>query len=413
MSIPRVAIVTQDLRMDGGLFTATQFIYTVLKDSGRYSPEIVSLASNSSDPLSVSIRRPGTWFRGVCTDRLNHRDLPAIHVGAWMGELEFQRYCPRAVLGQLLAGYDVILVVAGTAAMANVARHVPAPVLVWTASTSWSDRRSRVAAAGLLRRLWTKALAPIIRNYELRMLGAAHTVFALSDYTLESVRPYVPPGRLLLGPCGVDVFAYDSAPASREGIILSVGRLSDPRKNVMLLLRAYAHLHADRPNTPELWLAGAPPEETAQAFIREAGIGERVRILGPQTDEGLRKLYREASIYVLSSDEEGLGIVILEAMASGVPVVSTDCGGPATMVIEGRTGFLTPVGDTAAMASAIRRLLDDPALRAAMGAEGRRVVEERFSLQGAGRVFLDRLDSVLDKPPHNCGAGEFVAAGGR
>ena len=69
---------------------------------------------------------------------------------------------------------------------------------------------------------------------------------------------------------------------------------------------------------------------------------------GPLGDDELVELYRGAALLALSSDEEGLGLVILEAMASGIPVVSTACGGPQTSVVDGETGFLTPVGDAAA-----------------------------------------------------------------
>jgi len=109
----------------------------------------------------------------------------------------------------------------------------------------------------------------------------------------------------------------------------------------------------------------------------------------------LAELYRNALFFVLSSNEEGLGIVILEAMASGLPVVSTACGGPATSLVHGETGLLTPVGDARALADAMQTLLGDSDLRRRMGTEGRRVAEERFSLAAAGKVFLDSYDEVF------------------
>lgn len=62
---PRVAIVTQDLRMDGGLFTAASFLFRILGESGRFEPEMISLASSAADPMSVSLRSPATWRRGI------------------------------------------------------------------------------------------------------------------------------------------------------------------------------------------------------------------------------------------------------------------------------------------------------------------------------------------------------------
>ena len=94
-------------------------------------------------------------------------------------------------------------------------------------------------------------------------------------------------------------------------------------------------------------------------------------------------------------NEEGRGIVVLEAMASGLPVVSTDCGGPATSVLQGVTGFLTPVGDAVALAGAMERLLEDPDLSRHMGETGRQRAVERFSLHITGQAFLDVYDKLL------------------
>ena len=97
----------------------------------------------------------------------------------------------------------------------------------------------------------------------------------------------------------------------------------------------------------------------------------------------------------MPSDEEGLGIVILEAMATGLAVVSTASGGPEVAVTDGETGFLTPVGDQEALKSAMLKLIDDPVLRDRFGAAGRRVAEARFSLESTGAVFLQEYDKLL------------------
>jgi glycosyltransferase involved in cell wall biosynthesis len=124
-------------------------------------------------------------------------------------------------------------------------------------------------------------------------------------------------------------------------------------------------------------------------------LEDKVRLTGGKNIADLADLYRNALLFVLSSNEEGLGIVVLEAMASGLAVVSTNCGGPVTAIVEGRTGLLTPVGDIKAFAQAIEQLLLDPASRQRMGIEGRKVVEQRFSLAEAGKIFLDTYDKIL------------------
>jgi len=88
-------------------------------------------------------------------------------------------------------------------------------------------------------------------------------------------------------------------------------------------------------------------------------------------------------------------MVILEAMASGLPIISTDCGGPATAVIPGENGLLTPVGNAQALAEAMQTLWEQPELRRRMGQAARQRVEERFSIEKAGQVYLDAYARLL------------------
>jgi glycosyltransferase involved in cell wall biosynthesis len=205
---------------------------------------------------------------------------------------------------------------------------------------------------------------------------------------------------VVLAPCGVDTDLFHPANDKDGNYIVCVARFSDPRKNVRLLLDAYARLKQQGNSIPDLYLIGDPPNAAAQAYLQQLGIADQVRLIEPKRGEELAQLFRNALFFVLSSDEEGLGIVILEAMASGLAVVSTACGGPATAVVDGETGFLTPVGDVSALATALTRLVTDSDLCARMGRAGRRAAEERFSLTAAGKVFLARYDQTLDIDGH-------------
>src|ERR1035437_3834534 len=181
----------------------------------------------------------------------------------------------------------------------------------------------------------------------------------------------------------------------REGII-TVGRFSDARKNLPLLLRAYAQLIKSVPNAPELRVVGDVLPD-AYSLVTQLGIDGRVRFFGSISDLELAHLYRTSQLYVLPSDEEGLSNVIQEAMASGLPVVSTRCGGPPMIVRPGVTGLLTPVGDVAAMAAAIRELLDDADVRTNMGHTARQFAEDNFGLDVAAGVFFERWDAALEE----------------
>jgi glycosyltransferase involved in cell wall biosynthesis len=170
--------------------------------------------------------------------------------------------------------------------------------------------------------------------------------------------------------------------------IVAIGRLTR-QKGFDLLLRAVARL-PERHASVEVVLAGEGPEEPALRRIAgELGLGERVRLPGNVEDPGA--LLRSATVFVLSSRYEGFPNVLLEAMAEGVACVATDCpSGPAEILEDGRNGLLVPPGDPAALAAAIERLLDDPAHRARLGLEGKKV-RERYSIEAT----VERWDAIL------------------
>jgi Glycosyltransferase len=246
-----------------------------------------------------------------------------------------------------------------------------------------------------LRRWWLRAMTPLTERYERCALRIASEVFAISNYTLAGVRAVLGNGSGMLATCGVDTDVFHPAPTQPKKFILCIGRLDDPRKNIALLVEAYARLRRNVPNAPELWLVGQQPLPKVMRLIREHGLTETVRLQGPRKHAELPRIYQSALCFVLSSDEEGLGIVLLEAMACGLPVVSTTCGGPETAIEHDRTGFLVPVGDAKALCDAMARLVASPSLCDRLGQEARKVSLERFSVGKTARVFLEKYERAL------------------
>jgi glycosyltransferase involved in cell wall biosynthesis len=177
---------------------------------------------------------------------------------------------------------------------------------------------------------------------------------------------------------------------------LSVGRWIDSRKNVRLLFEAYGKLRETLPDPPRLILAGlSGPTDADWAYAERIGVRSHIEMREDVPQEELAELYRNARLFALSSNEEGLGLVLAEAMASGVPVVSTDCGGPSTLIDDGETGYLVPVRDAEALADRMAHLLMHPDHANAMGEAGRRRIENNFSNEAAGERFLDVYDQLL------------------
>lgn len=190
----------------------------------------------------------------------------------------------------------------------------------------------------------------------------------------------VPPERVTYIPNGIDLDRFppglDPEPLRREfgftsehRVITSIGRFV-PVKDFPLLIRSFASVHRVHPEA-RLLLIGAGDPTALRLLAESLGVGSAV--LFPGTRGDVPALLNLTDIYVNSSSFEGMSNTILEAMASSRPVVATDVGGNHELVREGETGFLVPSGDEAALANRLTRLLDDAALRAAMGADARKV----------------------------------------
>ncbi|HEX4911833.1 MAG TPA: TIGR03088 family PEP-CTERM/XrtA system glycosyltransferase [Permianibacter sp.] len=176
---------------------------------------------------------------------------------------------------------------------------------------------------------------------------------------------------------------------------VSVGRLQDV-KDPLNVLRAFAALVAMRPTLPlQLTLVGDGPLLGAcQHFVREHNLQNNVDLAGAASDVPQR--LRHADVYLLGSRAEGISNTVLEAMASGLPVIATRVGGNAELIVDGETGFLVPAEQAEAMAAAMRRYVDDRALLGRHGAAARTRAVAEFSLAGMMARYQALYDQLLN-----------------
>ncbi|MBA2565288.1 MAG: glycosyltransferase family 4 protein [Gemmatimonadetes bacterium] len=207
------------------------------------------------------------------------------------------------------------------------------------------------------------------------------TASALRRYTRRPVHVVPYPS-----PFPVDPAPLPPAEGARRpgpGSVLFVGRLV-ARKGVAALLRAAAREGA----TYRVVIVGTGPEAPAlRRLARDLGITGRVELTGPVGAGELSRRYREADVFALPAtmdargDTEGLGVVLLEALSHGVPVVATRRGGIPDIVTDGETGLLVEDGDLPALDRAIRRLLDDRELARRLATAGAERVARDFSVR--------------------------------
>ena len=182
---------------------------------------------------------------------------------------------------------------------------------------------------------------------------------------------------LIPNPVRVEPTPDDAPPALAslidERAIVAVGRMS-PEKGFDLLIDAFARVHAGRPEWRLVILGEGTERPRLEAQIKRLGLRAAVELPGTVPDPA--EAFRRAGIFALSSRIEGFPNALLEAMAAGLPVVAADCPyGPAEIVQDEWNGMLVPVGNADALATGLLRLIDDPELRARLGARATSVAE--------------------------------------
>jgi glycosyltransferase involved in cell wall biosynthesis len=185
-------------------------------------------------------------------------------------------------------------------------------------------------------------------------------------------------------------------------VLVCVGRLA-PQKDHGTLLAGLARLVQHAGSGPaagvQLLVVGGDPFgaglERVEALVAEHGVGEHVRLLGIRDD--VPDLLGASDLFVLTSLWEGLGLVFLEAMAVGLPVVATRVSAVPEVVSDGETGWLVPPGDPQALAAALAAALADPDERRRRGETGRRRLLERFALPRMMAEVQAVYDEVLEE----------------
>ena len=390
----RIALITQGYQTAGGVQTVARWLATGLRGAG-FEVDIFDLASSRADENSRRLVSPASWRRTTLLSA--DRSEPEVtHVGANAVEFEPFRYLPRAEFSTELNRYDLVQVVAGGPSLALAAAKCRRPIVLQVATTVAWERATQLATAGRLLALWRGVMTRTTTLMERSALRRADVVLVENSQMEEFVRS-VSRTLVVVAPPGVDTerFTPRTEGWSSLGYLLSVCRLNDPRKGLDRLIRSYALMREQRPSVPALVLAGRGELPAhLRRLIAELGLVEHVSVRSNVPQAELSSLYREASVYLQTSHEEGLGISVLEAMASGLPIVSTETAGTRETVAQGVTGWLIPQTPAdqvpAVMASRALDVLQDEGGSISSHARQRCVAE--FSL----RVTLARFTEVYD-----------------
>lgn len=190
--------------------------------------------------------------------------------------------------------------------------------------------------------------------------------------------------------CGVDPAAYARRDGPRGKRVLFVGRLA-AIKGVPLLLRAFTAVAKDHPDAYLTIIGDGPDRAALEVEAAAAGISGRVAFLGYQPQEAVAAQLAQSDMMMLPSFAEGVPVVLMEAMATGLPVIASRVAGVPELVEDGVSGFLVPPGDLGALTERLGLLMADQALRERMGVQGRIKVAAEFD----GTHEATRLASLL------------------
>jgi colanic acid/amylovoran biosynthesis glycosyltransferase len=229
-----------------------------------------------------------------------------------------------------------------------------------------------------------------------QIFSTASAIVAVSDFAANRLRDRFSDtgSRVYRIYNGIDCDSFQPAERSLPPLILSIGRLIS-KKGFDVLIAACASLRNSGQEFRCEIIGEGPLSAELQARIDGDGLGKQVLLVGPKTQADIAARLSRATLLVLPCrvDADGamdnLPTVVMEAMASSLPVVSTDVGGVAEMVRDGETGLLVSQNDPVATAEAIARLLDDVELARSFGREGRKRAKEIFSIEKNVRTLRE------------------------
>jgi phosphatidylinositol alpha-1,6-mannosyltransferase len=342
-------------------------------------------------------------------------DSVVVYTSSWPGASEFDRTLPFPVVRHRAS---VML------PTPTVARHAVDLLVSYDCDSVLFGAAAPLGVLGpRLRRAGARRLVALTHGHEagwagmpggsplLRRIGdGVDVVTYLGAYTRSRIAPALSPaaaGRMAQLAPGVDASVFspqvDGAPVrERYGltgrpVVVCVSRLM-PRKGQDTLVQALPAIRSRVPGAALLLVGGGPHRERVERLVARTGMSDHVVMTGPVALDELPAHYAAGDVFAMPCrtrnrglDVEGLGIVYLEASASGLAVVAGDSGGAPDAVLPGETGYVVPGRDVAEVADRVSELLLDPDRAAAMGERGRAWVDECWGWDRSARRLANLL----------------------
>lgn len=240
----------------------------------------------------------------------------------------------------------------------------------------------------------------VLRQWVKRLLQRADSVVAQSRNTVENVHTYYDPSlNVVRIPLGIKRPAVDVAARAKYGftddqvLLVTVGRLV-ARKGMDQLISTLKDI--GRQDAHLLIIGSGPQEQVLRQKASELSLSDRVHFMGHTDERDKFRLLQMSDIFVSTSQHEGFGLVFLEAMASGLPVICYGYGGQTDFLVDGVTGHVVPLNDMALFADSCRTLISDREACQRISAENRTRVEELY-IDNCARQYEQLFEDVVSK----------------
>lgn len=233
-------------------------------------------------------------------------------------------------------------------------------------------------------------------------LGQADVVLAISEYTKAKIARHaeIDADKVRIFPCTLDphwkLDPYEAMPAQTPPVMLSVARLSkdDRYKGIDNAIRSLPSVVREVGPVEYRVVGRGDDTPRLRALADGLGVSRYVKFMGSVTDAELREQYKNCSLFVMPSSEEGFGIVFLEAMAYGKPVVGGANGGTPSVVTHGETGLLVDSSNVAGITQALIELLNNKEMRERLGRAGHKRLSDYFTFDQFAKNFRDVMQIV-------------------
>jgi glycosyltransferase involved in cell wall biosynthesis len=241
-------------------------------------------------------------------------------------------------------------------------------------------------------------------RYVTMFRDAASIVAVSQDMRRRLISLGAPPEKVQYVPCGVDCRMFDGAdPEAAPPVFVAVGRFVE-KKGPQLTIRAFAQVYRAHPEARLRMVGEGPLMEECRDLVTNLGINGVVTLLGSQPHDMIReemcraRCFVQHSVQAVSGDCEGTPVGILEAGASGLPVVSTRHAGIPEVVVEEETGLLVDEGDVDGMAEHMTRMIREPHVAGRLGRAGRERVSAHFSMERSLSQLWDAISNCISRP---------------